>query len=164
MKTYKTSIELLVAQNASINPVMTAGAVTQQVEVAASTVQLTTTDNGTISSTLENSRINQLPMNGRNILNLAAESTPGLGSCNQDATANAPTASWATAWNTLPTASRSRAANLAAATWAQAQFPDPDSIQEVRVQTSRHERPVCHAGHRRHHHQVGNQQRSRLGL
>ena len=33
MKTYKTSIQLLVAQNASINPVMSAGAVTQQVEV-----------------------------------------------------------------------------------------------------------------------------------
>src|SRR5580698_4883291 len=82
MKTYKTSIELLVAQDATINPAMTAGAVTQQVEVAADAVQLTTTDNGTITSTLENQRINQLPMNGRNILNLAAETTPGLGSCN----------------------------------------------------------------------------------
>ena len=35
MKTYKTAIQLLVAQNAVINPEMTAGAVTQQVEVSA---------------------------------------------------------------------------------------------------------------------------------
>src|SRR5580658_10215437 len=78
MKTYTTSIELLVAQNAAINPVLTTGAVTQQVEVAADVVQLTTTDNGTIASTLEASRINQLPMNGRNLLVLTADTTPGL--------------------------------------------------------------------------------------
>jgi len=60
MKTYKQTIELLVAQNAAINPSMTAGNVTQQVTVTADTVQLTTTDNGTIASTLENQRINQL--------------------------------------------------------------------------------------------------------
>ena len=70
MKTYTTSIQLLVAQNAVINPVLTAGAITQQVVVAGDTVQLTTTDNGSISSTLENARINQLPMNGRFLTNL----------------------------------------------------------------------------------------------
>src|SRR5580698_6880189 len=37
MKTYKTSVELLVAQNAMINPAMSTGAVTQQVEVEADT-------------------------------------------------------------------------------------------------------------------------------
>ena len=77
MKTYKTSIQLLVAQSAIINPVMTAGAVTQQVEVAANAVQLTTSDNGTITSTLENARINQLPMNGRVLSTLVSMTTPG---------------------------------------------------------------------------------------
>ena len=78
MKTYTTSVELQVAQNAVINPVLTAGSVTQQITVNADTVQLTTQDSGTIGSTLENQRINQLPMNGRNILSLVGESTPGL--------------------------------------------------------------------------------------
>ncbi len=60
-KTYKTTLQLLVAQTAVINASLTAGAVTQQIQVQANTVQLTTTDNGTINSTLESNRINQLP-------------------------------------------------------------------------------------------------------
>lgn len=78
MKTYKTSIELLVAQNAAINPVLVPGAITQQVEVAGNAVQLTTTDNGTISSALDNARINQLPQNGRSLLQLTQLTTPGI--------------------------------------------------------------------------------------
>ena len=84
MKTYNQSIELLVAQTAVINASLTAGAVTQQVTVNADTVQLTNTDNGIVSSTLENQRINQLPLNGRNLLQLTAESTPGLEGCAED--------------------------------------------------------------------------------
>ncbi len=41
-------------------------------------VQLTNTEIGAIGTTLENQRINQLPMNGRNVLTLAANSVPGL--------------------------------------------------------------------------------------
>jgi Carboxypeptidase regulatory-like domain len=78
MKTYTTSVELQVAQNAVINPILTAGDVTQQITVNADTVQLVTQDTGSIGSTLENERINQLPMNGRNILSLVGESTPGM--------------------------------------------------------------------------------------
>ena len=78
MKTYKTSIELQVAQNAVINPSLSPGSVTQQIEVSADVQQLTTSDNGTIAATLESGRINQLPMNGRILTNLAGETTPGL--------------------------------------------------------------------------------------
>jgi hypothetical protein len=78
MKTYKTSIELQASQNAVINPTLTAGAVTEQVEVAADVIQLTTTDSGSVTSTLENNRINQLPMNGRQVLSLVGETTAGL--------------------------------------------------------------------------------------
>jgi len=78
MKTYTTSIELQVAQNAVINPVLTAGEVTQQITVNANTVQLTTVDSGALTSTLENDRISQLPMDGRNILTLVGESSPGM--------------------------------------------------------------------------------------
>jgi hypothetical protein len=76
-KAYTTRIELLVAQNAVINPVMTAGPVTQQVTVSGNTVQLITTDSGTLGTTLENERINQLPMNGRSLQTLVGDSTPG---------------------------------------------------------------------------------------
>jgi Carboxypeptidase regulatory-like domain len=78
MKRVEQSIELLVAQDAVINPVMTAGAVTQQVEVSSNIVQLTTTDTAAIGATLENSRINQLPMNGRFLITLGAATTPGM--------------------------------------------------------------------------------------
>ena len=77
-KTYTTTIDLLVAQNAVINPVMSPGEVTQQVTVSGNAVQLTTTDNGVITSTLENARINQLPENGRDLTTLMLETTPGL--------------------------------------------------------------------------------------
>ena len=78
MKIYKTSIQLLVAQNAVISPVMTPGAVTQQVVVSGNAVQLVTTDNGTINDTLDNARINQLPENGRDITTLVGMATPGI--------------------------------------------------------------------------------------
>ena len=78
MKSYKTSIQLLVAQDAVINPSLTAGAVTQQVVVTGNEVELVTTDNGGVSSTLENNRINQLPENGRSLVGLTQMSTPGM--------------------------------------------------------------------------------------
>ena len=78
MKTYSRTIELLVGQTAVINATMSPGAVSQKVTVSANTIQLTDTTSGTISSTLESQRISQLPMNGRNLLTLASETTPGL--------------------------------------------------------------------------------------
>lgn len=78
MKTYITGIQLLVAQDAVINATLTPGAVTQQVVVSGNAVQLTTTDNGTVTETLENARINQIPMNGRDLTDLMQDVTPGL--------------------------------------------------------------------------------------
>lgn len=135
MKTYKTTIELLVSQNAVINPSLSAGDVSQQIEVNAETMQLVTQDSGVISNTLENSRINQLPMNGRSILQLAAETAPGLGSCDQQyngACANGlfgEAEEWVADGVTLTNREYGgEHANTA-------QLPDPDSIQEVQVQT-----------------------------
>lgn len=78
MKTYTKKLDLLAGQTAVIDPVMTAGQVTEQVTVAASAVQLTNLDDATINSTLEATRIEQLPENGRSISNLAQATTPGL--------------------------------------------------------------------------------------
>jgi hypothetical protein len=136
MKTYKSKIELLVAQAATINATMTPGAVTEQVQVAASEVQLTTTDNGTIASTLENSRINQLPMNGRLLLSLAGETTPGLegtgGSLGQRANGLMPEAlEYVADGVSLANRNFGGVDNS-----TQNQLPDPDSVQEVRVETT----------------------------
>lgn len=129
MSTYKTSLELLVDQNAVINPTLTAGPVTQLVQVTADTVQLVTTDSGTISSTLENQRINQLPMNGRILYNLAGEVTPGLESNGQRANGLLNQAMEYVA-DGVPLDNR----QLGSLT--QASLPDPDAVQEVRVETT----------------------------
>jgi hypothetical protein len=133
MKSYRTSIELLVAQSAVINPAMTAGAVTQQVEVAASAVQLTTTDNGTITSTLENQRISQLPLNDRLLTGLLAMTTPGyLGSSTGGTALNGLSGeSMEFVADGVPMVNRQFGGTNTSNTLE----PDPDSIQEVQAIT-----------------------------
>ena len=83
MKTYEQSVELLVDQTAVINPVMTPGQVTQRVEVKADSAQLVNKENGTVSTTLERGRIDQIPMNGRALSTLTNMTVPGMeGSAN----------------------------------------------------------------------------------
>jgi hypothetical protein len=132
MKTYTTSINLLVAQSGVINPVLTPGEVTQQVVVSGSVTQLTTTDSGAITSTLENQRINQLPMNGRSVLTLLGATTPGLEGNGQVANANNPEA-LEYVEDGAPMINRNFGGEVNA---TQAQLPDPDSIQEVQLNTT----------------------------
>ncbi len=136
MKTYKQTIELLVDQNAVINASLTAGSVNQQVEVASSAVQLITTDEGTIAATLENARINQLPLDGRLLLTLAQETTPGLEADGSNPGARA---------NGLMDQGLEYVQDGAALTnrnfggernSPQGQLPDPDAIQEVKMNMS----------------------------
>jgi hypothetical protein len=136
MKTYKTSIELLVNQHAVINASLTAGSVTQQVEVLANIVQLTTNDSGTIASTLENQRINQLPMNGRNPLNLAGETTPGLESCSNNATGTCPNGLFGQALEYVADGATLTNREYGGEHVGLGQLPDPDAIQEIRIETS----------------------------
>lgn len=131
MTTYKTSLQLLVAQNAVINPQLSAGAVTTQIEVAADVAQLTTTDNGTIASTLESARINQLPMNGRTLISLVGQTTPGLESNGQRANGLMGEALEYVA-DGVPLSNR----QFGGMNLSQTQAPDPDSVQEVRAETT----------------------------
>jgi hypothetical protein len=135
MKSYKTTIDLLVAQNAVINPTLTAGAVTQQVSVSANTVQLTTTDNGTITSTLENSRINQLPMNGRLLLTLIGETTPGLEDSGTRANGLMGEALEYVEDGAPSVVREFGGANVSSVS-TQVLLPDPDAVQEVRIETT----------------------------
>jgi len=132
MKTYETTVELQVAQAATVNQTMAAGAVTQKIEVAANVVQLTTTDNGTIASTLESERINQLPMNGRMLLTLTGETTPGLESGGTRANGLMPEALEYVA-DGVPLTNRNFGGE---GNSTQAQLPDPDAVQEVRTETT----------------------------
>jgi hypothetical protein len=132
MKTSTQTIELLVSQEAVINVSLTAGSVTQQVTVAANTVQLETTDNGSITSTLENARINELPMNGRNIITLVNEVTPGLESCPESSSCANGLEGPATVYEVDGASLENR--EFGGVHQGQQQMVDPDAIQEVRVQ------------------------------
>ena len=131
MKTYSTSIELLVAQTAVINPKLTVGAESQQVIVDADTVQLTTNDSASISSTLENQRINQLPENGRVLTTLLNATTPGLENGGTNMNGMNPAS-----LDYVVDGANLTSNNAGGLLYAQTQMIDPDSIQEVHVQSS----------------------------
>jgi Carboxypeptidase regulatory-like domain len=134
MKTYAQTIELLVDQNAVINAAMTAGAVTQQVQVKADVAQLTTTDNGEVGTALENARINQLPMNGRDIETLVNEATPGLDACSQAPSCANGLLPGGTIFEIDGVTLQSD--EFGGTNAGENALPDPDAIQEVRMETS----------------------------
>lgn len=136
METYQKTLQLLVGQKAAINFSLKAGSVTQKVEVQANAVQLVTTTSATLSSTLENSRINQLPMNGREIITLVGETTPGLTSHYGPGTiANGLLEDSSIEYEAdgVPLLNRNFGGPNS---MTQSQYPDPDTIQEVRTETS----------------------------
>ena len=132
MQTNQRTMELLVGQNAVINSSLTPGDVTQKVEVKADTVQLITTDNGTISATLENQRINELPMNGRNIITQVNETTPGLEPCPESGSCANGLAGPALEYETDGVSLTNR--EFGGVHEGSIQMVDPDAVQEVRVE------------------------------
>ncbi len=140
MKTYERSVELMVDQAAVINPVMTPGEVTQRVEVNADSAQLVDKENGTLGTTLERGRIDQIPMNGRVLTTLTNMTVPGI----ESGAASNPTGTGQRV-NGLMTEALEYVAdgvpmnNLQFGGQANSFsgiLPDPDSVQEVEVETS----------------------------
>ena len=79
------SLELQVQQTARVDFALELGAVTESVEVAAVATQLNT-DDATVGTVIEQKRITDLPLNGRNFLQLVRLSpnvTAGFGTNNQ---------------------------------------------------------------------------------
>jgi|SRR3984893_11323107 hypothetical protein len=68
-KAVADNIVLAVAQQARVNVTMKPGAVSETVEVQASAVSLDT-DSATVSQLISQKQVEQLPLNGRNFLNL----------------------------------------------------------------------------------------------
>ena len=136
METYQKTVQLLVGQNAAINFSLTAGSVSQKVEVKANAVQLVTTNSGTLSSTLERTRIEQLPMNGRIITALIGETTPGLGSHYGPGTVSNGLLKDSSVEYDVDGVPLLNLNFGGPNTTTQSQYPDPDSIQEVNMVTT----------------------------
>lgn len=130
MKTYRAGVQVLVDQHAVIDASLSAGEVTQLVEVKADTVQLTTTDSGTIAATLENARINQIPMNGRVLTSLVAMMAPGVENGQRSNGLMAEALEYVA--DGVPLSNR----QFGGMNQSMAQAPDPDSVQEMRVETT----------------------------
>jgi hypothetical protein len=136
MKTYRQRLELLVNQNAEVDAKMTAGAVTAQVTVSANLVQLTTTDSGVISDTVGQQQINQLPMNGRNVLLLMGDMTPGMASCANQDNNTCPNGMAAPALEIFADGTPLEGLYFGGENTGASNMPDPDSVQEVQTLTS----------------------------
>lgn len=136
MKTYEAKVELQVDQRAVVNPIMTAGAVTQQVHVSGNIAQLTTTDSGTIGSVLENQRINQLPMNGRLLETLTQMVTPGVTSSGYGGPGSRVNGLEGEGMDWVADGVTLTDRQFGGVNQAQGQTPDPDAVQEVRIETN----------------------------
>ena len=75
-RTVQTGLSLSVGQNLRVDAAMTVGTVTQQVSVSAE-APLVDTTSGTVSGLVDDRRIVDLPLDGRNIMSLA-EIVPGV--------------------------------------------------------------------------------------
>jgi Carboxypeptidase regulatory-like domain len=131
MKQYQIAISLQDAQNAVINPQLPPGAVTEKITISADAVQLATYDSGTIATEIDSNRIDQLPMNGRMVLALTGDTVPGLEAGGTRANGNMAEALEYTQ-DGAPLTNRNFGGETNS---TQAQLPDPDAVQEVRVET-----------------------------
>jgi hypothetical protein len=131
MKKYQIAVSLQDAQNAVINPRLTVGNVNEQVTVSGTEIQLVTYDSGTIATEIDRNRIDQLPMNGRMVLNLTGDTVPGLEAGGTRANGNMAEALEYTQ-DGAPMTNRNFGGETNS---TQAQLPDPDAVQEVRVET-----------------------------
>ena len=137
MKKYQTKLDLQDGQVAVINPRLAVGSVTEQVTVEASAVQLATYDSGTVSTELDIHRIDQLPENGRNVLNLAAQTVPGVEADGTRANGMMAQAMEYTQ-DGAPMTDRQFGGELGSGGNSPVEnviLPDPDTVQEVRFET-----------------------------
>ena len=131
MKKQQVSMTLQNSQIAIINPMLSVGDVAEQVTVAGDTLQLATYDSGTVSTQLDASRIDQLPQNGRNILGLAQKTVPGLEG-NGTRANGMMQEGLEYSQDGAPMTNRNFGGE---GNSAQATLPDPDAVQEVKIET-----------------------------
>jgi hypothetical protein len=131
-QTFKaTDVEIATNQVVRVNAVLTAGAVTETIEVAAGFTVLNT-DSATVRETIGERAIRELPLNGRNVWNLAT-TTPGVVSAGTtDIGLSFRGAGQREIQNALSLDGISASSNLLAMT---SMRPISDAVTEVQVQT-----------------------------
>jgi hypothetical protein len=77
MKAWESDIQIETGKTADIDPVLTPGQVSETIQVTDS-VPLVTTSDATDASTLDSQRIQEIPINGRNLNTLLEDVTPGV--------------------------------------------------------------------------------------
>jgi hypothetical protein len=77
MKVWESRVTLETGRTADIEPVLTVGQVNETIQVTESIPMITTTD-PTDGTTLDSKRIQELPINGRDMNTLLADVTPGI--------------------------------------------------------------------------------------
>lgn len=78
METWSGELTLAAGQSAVVEPVLVPAGTATAVTVAGDVTPLVTTTSPTVASTLEHARIEQLPLNGRNVTTLIYMTTPGV--------------------------------------------------------------------------------------
>src|SRR5713226_4018071 len=138
----RSNIELQVQQTARIDFTLTVGQATQTIEVSGA-VQLLTTENATVGTVIEEKRITEMPLNGRDFLQLVALSpnvTFGFQAPNQAvgrqggtrATENIAISGMRGTWNNY---TLDGVANTDVNFNLYIQLPSVDALQEFKVQT-----------------------------
>jgi hypothetical protein len=131
-QTFKaTGVEVATNQVVRTNATLQVGAVTESVNVDASSKVLDT-DRATISETIDQRKVVELPLSGRNVWSLAS-TTPGvLGGLNSDIGLSFRGAGQREIQNSLSLDGINSSANLLAAT---SMRPIADAVEEIQVQT-----------------------------
>ena len=138
----QTGVILQANQAATVNIVLQVGAVTETVNVEANAVQVDTTT-GTLSQVIDQKRVNELPLNGRNAAALTTL-VAGVVAAPSDGTDKGNTKTFPAAVPISVNGSRSDQTNYLLDggnntdeyTMANGPFPFPDALQEFSVQTS----------------------------
>ncbi|MDR3725285.1 MAG: carboxypeptidase-like regulatory domain-containing protein [Terracidiphilus sp.] len=126
MREWQRGVTLQVNQTAVIDATLQMASAEQKITVEADVTPLITIDSPSVGATLERQRIDQLPENGRSIVTLVQNTTPGM----EGEIVNGLTYA-ALEWTQDGASLESRdAADPPTAP------PDPDTIQEVHVETS----------------------------
>ncbi|MCL5745524.1 MAG: carboxypeptidase-like regulatory domain-containing protein, partial [Acidobacteria bacterium] len=132
MQSWAGKFLLVVGQKAEISPVLQVGALTTQITVPGEVAPLLATTEATISRNLERARIEQLPVDGRNIASLVLMSTPSLVS-GQDGAINPINTGLRDAVELYQDGAIIK--NRDTGDWA-GRLPGVDSVEELRVETS----------------------------
>ena len=131
MQTWQGKLTLPVGQTAVVDIAMSLGSTLSQVTVAGDVTPLLTLNSATLANTLERTRIEELPLNGRFLQNLVASTIPGV-----EGNANAPKVNGLSRGATEFLQDGVNLANRDEDTHIGSRPPGVDTVQEFRVESS----------------------------